>query len=129
MTVPATSAVRATRAPVDVLVVDDDEGLRSFLRVVLLLNLETALGATTEAASVEDALDAVADRAPDVVLVALDGPRVDPHGVMPVLRALAPEARVVAYSALRRRRPSWADACITRGDVIAVGPLLDAMKG
>jgi excisionase family DNA binding protein len=79
-----------TNGPV-VLVVDDDDGLREFVRV----NLELDGYDVREAASAEQALAAIADQPPDLVLLDVVMPGVDGwqmlqqlqerHGAIPVI--------------------------------------------
>ena len=67
------SAPRASRAAPTVLVVDDDAGLREFIRA----NLEAEGFAVREAASASEGLAALAEQPPDLILLDVMMPRMD----------------------------------------------------
>ena len=54
--------------PLDLLVVDADEGMRTFLKVVLLLNLEGVIGEIREASDAEEAVEVCYGARPDISL-------------------------------------------------------------
>ena len=106
------------------LVVDDDARLREFMRV----NLEMEGYAVREAASADEALDAIEDQAPDLVLLDVVMPGVDGwqmlqrmqerHGSIPVImfsgqvdEQLGRRRRAARRARLRRQavRPAAAD--------------------
>ena len=86
----------ADGAAIRVLIVDDHavvrEGLRTFL------SLQDGIAVVGEAADGAEALDAVAELAPDVVLMDLVMPRLDGVGAMRALREAGTGARVIVLT-------------------------------
>ena len=76
---------------------DDNEDMRLLLRVAL----ESAAGfeVWAEAGNGAEALDRVAERCPDIVLLDIMMPVMDGVTALPLLRARCPDAAVVVVSA------------------------------
>jgi DNA-binding NarL/FixJ family response regulator len=83
-------------SPVRVLVVDDDATLRAALHA--LLDADPAITVVGEVADGADAITAVADLSPDLVIVDINMPGGGPELVR-TLSAQRPPARVIVYSA------------------------------
>ena len=80
-----------------VLVVDDEPDVRLLLR----LQLERAGHEVTgEAGDGQEAIDACAEAAPDVVILDLLMPRMNGFEAIPRLRTAHPDLRIVAYTAV-----------------------------
>lgn len=86
------------RAPVSVLVVDDDEDLRFVMTTALAREGFTVLGSAGTAA--EALVLAAAEPKPDIVLLDLHMPDVTGLELMPQLREATPESRFVVCSAI-----------------------------
>ena len=82
------------RRPLDIMVVDDDDAIRSTLRQVL----EHAGHRVRECATGELALQQLGDAAPDVVLLDLGMPGMHGFDVLERVRTLAPETAAVIVS-------------------------------
>lgn len=103
-----------------VLIVDDDVEARH----VLCLLFESEGFRVAEASN---GVEAVAHslREPHRFIV-LDDPPAGALGekIVPLLRGLEPEARIVAFSSHSGEKPDWADAFLNRERIIEVSPLL-----
>jgi DNA-binding NarL/FixJ family response regulator len=83
-------------APISVLICDDNEAMRALLRVVV--ELRASLCVAGEAADGNDAIREASRLQPDVILLDLAMPRRTGLEVLPELRRVAPEARVIIFS-------------------------------
>ena len=108
-----------------VLVVDDDADLRFLLKMALDRDgVSTVVG---EAANGRDAIDAAREHQPDVVVLDQSMPVMSGTEAIPGIRAAAPSARIVMYSAyaLTDQRDEFerlADAVLVKG-----GPMRDLL--
>lgn len=103
-----------------VLVVDDDADLRFLLRVALDRAGESVVVA--EASNGRDAIDAAREHLPDVIVLDEMMPVMSGMEALPWLRAAAPGARIVVYSAAAKTdgdRFAAADAFLTKGGPLA----------
>lgn len=108
--------------PGRVLIVDDDPELRHMLGVLFESEGFEIVG------EARDGLDAItlARRAqPDFIVLDHMMPNMDGETAAPMLRTVAPEARIVAFSAILERKPDWADAFLTKEHIIYLSPLLE----
>lgn len=94
-------------APVNVLLVDDNEALRKLM--TMTLSLDPAVGEIVEAGDGETALRLCEGFRPDVVVLDYWMPVMDGGTAATLIRALHPQVRIVAYSAVLTHRPDWAD--------------------
>lgn len=90
--------------PIRVLLVDDTQDVREMLR--LLCEMEDDFEVVGEAADGREAAAIAGALLPDVVLLDWQMPHVDGLTALPDIRAKAPRARIVMYSA---RPPSEAE--------------------
>jgi len=81
---------------IGVLICDDNEPMRALLRVVV--ELRPSLRVVGEAADGHDAIREATRLQPDVILLDLAMPRRTGLDVLPELRRIAPEARVIVFS-------------------------------
>lgn len=98
--------------------VDDDADVRFLLRVVLDRAGETAVVA--EATNGEEAIAAARMHQPDVIVLDEAMPVMRGTEAIPALRVVAPDARIVMYTAhaeteLRARMAALADAVCVKG--------------
>lgn len=113
--------------PVKILLVDDDDSIRSILRIVL--SFENAIGEVREAADGASAIRICGDFAPDVVLLDYWMPQMDGSRTAVFIREMHPGALIVAYSSALHRKPDWADEFIVKDDIPDPTQLVDIARG
>ncbi len=96
------------------LIADDDESIRRFLRVALCH--EAGVGEVREAANGWDAVRICRDWAPDVVLLDYWMPVLDGGGAARAIRLDNPNVRIVAFSGVLQGTPEWADHSFLKGE-------------
>jgi DNA-binding NarL/FixJ family response regulator len=89
-------ATHSQPAAISVLICDDNEAMRALLRVVV--ELRPSLRVAGEAADGHDAIREATRLQPDVILLDLAMPRRTGLEVLPELRRIAPESRVIVFS-------------------------------
>lgn len=104
-----------------VLIVDDDEEIRQVLR---LLCESEELNVVGEAANGVEAVPLALNHQPDFVILDYKLPRLDGEGAAEILRAVTPQSKIVAFSAILERRPEWADAYLNKDRIVELMPLL-----
>jgi DNA-binding NarL/FixJ family response regulator len=101
-----------------VLVADDQAKVRSALR--LLVDQQPGIVVQGEAVDTTGLLDWVSAMAPDLVLLDWELPGPDRGRLLPTLRALCPQLRVIALSGRPEARQAalqaGADAFVSKGD-------------
>jgi CheY-like chemotaxis protein len=115
---------------VRVLIVDDKPDIRSI--VATRLRIEPAFEVVGEAANGAEAMARVGELKPHVMILDLQMPVMSGEEVIPILRSLAPELRIVVFSAYAgaERRLSVAeqpDAEIRKGT--GLKPLVQGLQG
>lgn len=101
--------------PVKVLVVDDDDGIRSFL--LIALRHEDGVGEVREASNGSDAVELCREWAPDVVVLDYWMPVLDGGGAARAIRLDNPNVRIVAFSGVLQGTPEWADHSFLKGEI------------
>ena len=101
--------------PVKVLVVDDDESLRSIIRISLAA--EPDIGEVREASDGEAAVQVCEEFEPDVVILDYWMPVMDGADAAGKIRSLHPSAQIVAYSSALDSKPEWADAILLKDSI------------
>ncbi|MDQ3986692.1 MAG: response regulator [Actinomycetota bacterium] len=104
-----------------VLIVDDDEEIRHVLR---LLCERDGLEVVGEAGNGVEAIPMALKHQPHFVILDYMLPRLDGEGAAEILRAVTPESKIVAFSALLESRPDWADAYLNKTHITELMPLL-----
>jgi CheY-like chemotaxis protein len=104
-----------------VLIVDDDEEIRHVLR---LLCEGEGMEVVGEAASGVEAVPLALKHQPGMVILDYMLPRLDGEGSAEILRAIAPGAKIVAFSAILESKPPWADAYLNKERISELMPLL-----
>lgn len=107
-----------------VLIVDDEDEIRHALRLLFEFEDFAVVG---EAANGVDAITLAKRYQPDFVVLDYRMPRMDGEATAEILRAIAPQARIVAFSAVLNRKPMWADAYLNKERISEVAPLLTAL--
>lgn len=101
--------------PVNVLIADDDAGIRSFLRVALVH--EDGVGEVREATNGSDAVTMCREWSPDVVVLDYWMPELDGGCAARQIRIDNPNVRIVAFSGVLQGTPDWADHAFLKGEV------------
>ena len=101
--------------PVNVLIADDDAGIRSFLRVALVH--EDGVGEVREATNGFDAVAMCREWAPDVVVLDYWMPVLDGGRAARQIRIDNPNVRIVAFSGVLQGTPDWADHSFLKGEL------------
>lgn len=109
--------------PVNVLLVDDDDMIRQMLRIAL--GVQDGVGEILEASDGTEALEACKLFVPDLILLDYWMPTMDGATVAPILREMAPQAQIVAFSGVLDRKPHWADEWVLKGDMPDLEVLID----
>ncbi|HEU4480272.1 MAG TPA: response regulator [Actinomycetota bacterium] len=114
-------ASEARGGPATVLIVDDDEEIRHVLRLLCESDGMVVIG---EAASGIEAIPLGLREQPDFVILDYMLPRLDGEGAAEILRAVIPETKIVAFSAILEEQPPWADAYLNKERISELMPLL-----
>ena len=109
--------------PVNVLLVDDDDTIRQMLRIAL--GVQDGVGEVLEASDGREALEACKLFVPDLILLDYWMPTMDGATAAPILREMAPQAQIVAFSGVLDRKPQWADEWVLKGEMPDLEVLID----
>lgn len=104
-----------------VLIVDDDEEVRHVLRLLCENDDFDVVG---EADNGAEALAMALHTQPDFVILDYKLPRLNGEGAAEILRVVAPDSKIVAFSALLEERPDWADGYLNKTRIGELMPLL-----
>ena len=110
-----------------VLLIDDDDSIRSLLRAAL--SVEDGFGEVREASNGWDAVSIASEFAPDVILLDYWMPAMDGRETAEVLRSLHPDARIVAFSGVLESKPEWADEYVVKGRAPGIDRVIDLARG
>ena len=80
-----------------------------------------------EAANGVEAITVALRERPAFVILDYMMPRLDGEGTAELLRAIVPEAKIVAFSAMLEEAPVWADAFLNKERIGEVAPLLQSL--
>lgn len=107
-----------------VLIVDDNDDVRHALRLLFEFEGFVIVG---EATNGVEAVALALREQPDFVTLDYLMPRLDGEGTAELVRAVAPQARVIAFSAFLSGKPEWADAFLNKERISEVVPVLRAL--
>ena len=109
-----------------VLIVDDDDGDRHALRVLL-----GAVGVhgVIEATSGEEGIRLAAAEQPAVVILDARMPGLSGEETAAEVRKAVPGARIIAFSAFMERAPKWADHFLRKEQLSEMVPLIQGVMG
>jgi CheY-like chemotaxis protein len=107
-----------------VLIVDDDEEVRHVLRILCEMESYEVIG---EAANGLEAISIAMTTYPDFVILDYLMPHLDGAGTATMLRAIVPDARIVAFSAVLDTKPEWCDSYLNKERLSEIAPLLDRL--
>ena len=104
-----------------VLIVDDDEEIRHVLRILCETEGMKVVG---EASNGVETVPLALAYQPDFVILDYMLPRLDGEGTAEILRAITPQSKIVAFSAILDEQPNWADAYLNKDRIAELMPLL-----
>lgn len=107
-----------------VLIVDDDEEIRHVLRIMFELEGFQIVG---EAGTGLEAIPLALKHQPDVVLLDFMMPGMNGEETARMMRTIAPDSRIVAFSAILDEKPDWSDSYLNKERVSEVIPLLERL--
>ena len=105
-----------------ILIVDDDENVRDVLR--LMFQFEVGFDVVGEAGDGITAIAMALRSSPEIVVLDYAMPAQDGAKTAEVLRRIVPSVRIVAFSAMLQRKPEWADAFLTKNQLMELSPLI-----
>jgi CheY-like chemotaxis protein len=116
--------IDAQASPIpSVLIVDDDPSIRDVLRLLF----ESEGFEVIEAAGGTDGVLLSMNRQFEFVVLDYLMPGMTGDKVAPMLRALLPETRIVAFSSALQEKPEWADTFFSKDRIAEVSPFLSTL--
>lgn len=112
--------------PKKVLIVDDEEGVRSLLR--LIFGGEDQFDVVAEAEDGVEALSLAMQHHPDYVILDYSMPRMNGEEAARVLRQMRRDLCIVAFSSIVTQKPEWADAHLSKEQFNDILPLLKELE-
>ena len=112
--------------PKKVLIVDDEEGVRSLLR--LIFGGEEQFDVVAEAEDGVEALSLAMMHHPDYVILDYSMPRMNGEEAARVLRQMRQDLCIVAFSSIVTEKPEWADAHLSKEQFNDILPLLKELE-
>lgn len=109
-----------------VLLVDDEDEIRHLLALLFEGEDFEVIG---EAADGPNAVAMAVSKRPDFIVLDYMMPGMKGDETARLLRAIAPDARIVAFSAVLTSKPEWADAFLDKARVTEIAPLLGMLAG
>jgi CheY-like chemotaxis protein len=104
-----------------VLIVDDEADLRHALS---LLVESHGFEITGEASSGREAIDMASQDPPDVIVLDYMMPEMDGAEAAERLRSIAPNAKIIAFSAILTDQPEWADAYLNKDRISQIASVI-----
>ena len=114
-------SVRSSRS---VLIVDDDEEIRHVLRLMCEMEGFQVVG---EATNGVEAVPMALNHQPAFVILDYLMPRLNGDETARMLRTIAPETKIVAFSAVLDSKPDWSDSYLNKERISEVAPLLERL--
>lgn len=109
-----------------ILIVDDEEGVRSLLR--LMFSSEPEFEVVAEAEDGVEALSLAMRHHPDYVILDYSMPRMNGEEAARVLRGIQSHLCIVAFSSVVTERPEWADAHLSKEQFKELLPLIKQLE-
>ena len=114
-TTDASTTVPMSKAPpLKVMIVDDDPDVRAILDTLMGMEGFDVVGLAEDG---EKAVVLAIETQPNVVILDYMMPKVDGAEAAKFIRAILPEARILAFSGVIHEMPDWADDFIEKGDI------------
>lgn len=106
------------------LIVDDDEEIRHVLRLMCETEGFEVVG---EACNGVEAVPMALNHQPTFVILDYLMPRLNGDETARMLRTIAPETKIVAFSAALDSNPDWSDSYLNKERITEVAPLLERL--
>ena len=107
-----------------VLIVDDDVEIRHVLRLMCEIEGFEVVG---EATNGVEAVPMALNHQPGFVILDYLMPRLNGDETARMLRTIAPETKIVAFSAVLDSKPDWSDSYLNKERITEVAPLLERL--
>jgi CheY-like chemotaxis protein len=107
-----------------VLIVDDDEEVRHVLRMMCEMEGFEVVG---EAANGVEAVPMALNSQPAFVILDYLMPRRTGDVTARLLRTIAPDTKIVAFSAVLESKPEWSDSYLNKERISEIAPLLERL--
>lgn len=112
--------------PKKVLIVDDEEGVRSLLK--LIFSGDEQFEVVAEAEDGVEALSLAMMHHPDYVILDYSMPKMNGEEAARVLRGMREDLCIVAFSSVVTEKPEWADAHLSKEQFNDLLPLLKDLE-
>ena len=112
--------------PKKVLIVDDEEGVRSLLK--LIFSGDKQFEVVAEAEDGVEALSLAMLHHPDYVILDYSMPKMNGEEAARVLRGMREDLCIVAFSSVVTEKPEWADAHLSKEQFNDILPLLQDLE-
>jgi DNA-binding NarL/FixJ family response regulator len=113
-----------TRNPRSILIVDDDDEVRGDLRLLLEASDLPIVGEATN--GIEGGYMAYRHQ-PEIVILDYKMPKLNGAETSYIVRFLAPQCRILAFSTMLEAKPSWADAYLNKDSIREIVPLIETI--
>ena len=113
-------------SPKKVLIVDDEEGVRSLLR--LIFGGDEQFDVVAEAEDGVEALSLAMLHHPDYLNLDYSMPKMNGEEAARVLRRMRKDLCIVAFSSIVTEKPEWADAHLSKDQFNDILPLLKELE-
>lgn len=107
-----------------VLIVDDDEEIRHVLRLMCEMEGFEVVG---EASNGVEAVPLALNEQPAFVILDYLMPRRNGDVTAEIIRSIAPDAKIVAFSAVLDSKPEWSDSYLNKERISEIAPLLERL--
>ncbi|MEA2517163.1 MAG: hypothetical protein QOG16_1001 [Actinomycetota bacterium] len=116
-----TEEATALPTPLKIMIVDDDPDVRSILDTLMGMEGYNVVGLAEDGTK---AIQLALEAQPDVVILDYMMPKIDGAEAALFIKAICPQARILAFSGVIHERPTWADAFIEKGDIAEMGRII-----
>jgi CheY-like chemotaxis protein len=121
-----TTDMASTRIPAKgtVLIVDDDEEIRTTLRRILA---RSGFEVVAEAQDGSEAVACVASQRPNIVILDWKLPYMNGDRTARFIRAASPDSLIVAFSAYLESAPDWSDLYVSKESFVDLPDILEGL--
>jgi CheY-like chemotaxis protein len=115
------AAMEGSDAGARVLIVDDETDMRHALSLLVESHGYEIIG---EAGTGVEAIDMASQDPPDVIVLDYMMPGMDGAEAALRLRSIAPDAKIIAFSAILTDKPDWADAYLNKDRISQIASVI-----